>query len=910
LASALQRAAESHWHALAQLAVARSAADAGLGAPPAHLSQAGAATAPGPPSGPGIIEIRVLIDQLVAAARGLAPGWLGEDLATALDEPLGVVSTLDDPVAVRVGEARVRDAGAFPALVPLLGGGHLVIDADARDASVAGLLRCLVLRLAAAVPAGSLRVLATDQAALGGTFLPLRGLIEAGVLAPPATSADEVRRVLDETGAHVQRSLAGRGDGSWLLLVVASAPEGRAELDRLAALTHAGPAARVCLIAAGWPKPGRDESTGWSQRGHGESTGWSDPGHGEPTGRSERGGEPSPALGTATRLWMRGPWARVGDPPGKSFGAEGRGLAAPVAVDTAVPAPVVAKVAAALGERLRRESTLRFVDLIPPELWTGTSTDGLRTTIGRTGRAPMELAFDDATPHWLVGGRTGAGKTVFLLDVLYGLAARYPPDELALYLLDFKEGISFTEFTPTARDPSFIPHARAVGIESDREYGVAVLRELSREMNRRAAILKRNAATSLAQLRHGGDVDSAMPRIVTVIDEFQVLFERNDRLAGEATALLEELARKGRSYGIHLVLASQTVSGVEALYGKGDSIFGQFPLRVALPGGSGVLDVLNTAAEGLTLGGAVVNDSAGLAGAERTVRFPDAHAERDAVTEIRHRMWEQRTPGAAPPAVFAGYATQQVEDDPTFRGLAPGGRRPLALVGRVLDVPQSTGSFALDATPGRHLAIVGTSVLGADVLHAATVSIGRQHAPDAARFLVAPLVAAADEVADETMAALRAAGHTVSVLDAHGLRDELRKLAGPAGSAHGRTYLVVFGVDAAGGTLAARDPETFSSGQDDLRAVLRGGPAAGVHLLGWWRGLRRMTDDIGGSGNREDISCLVALNVPGQELGMYLGQLDLAYHPRANRALLVDRDEQRISLLVPFVRPGRVVEEV
>ena len=45
------------------------------------------------------------------------------------------------------------------------------------------------------------------------------------------------------------------------------------------------------------------------------------------------------------------------------------------------------------------------------------------------------------------------------------------------------------------------------------------------------------------------------------------------------------IARKGRSYGIHLILASQTISGIEALFTKTESIFGQFPLRVALAGG-------------------------------------------------------------------------------------------------------------------------------------------------------------------------------------------------------------------------------------------------------------------------------------------------------------------------------------
>ncbi|HEY2669860.1 MAG TPA: FtsK/SpoIIIE domain-containing protein [Rugosimonospora sp.] len=906
LASAFQRAVESHWHALAHLETARSAtaAEAARSVAAAEAARSVAASSPdsAPPAatvpasnpaganpgpagaanpGPASLALRELVEQLAGTARALAPGWLGEELTGALDAPFGGLSTLDDPVPVRIGEARVRGAGAFPALVPILGGAHLVLDADARDPWVAGLLRSLVLRLVAAAPAGSLRVLVSDQAALGGTLLPLRDLVEAGVMGTPAASEEQARRVLDEAGAHAQRSLAGAdragGDGTWLLVVACSVPDGRAELARLAALTHAAAAARVCLIAAGWPEP--------------------------------TGGVAGPALGAVTRVRIEGAWARIGDPPGSPFGADGRGLAAPVTVDTGVPAGLVATVAATVGESLRRRSALTFAELIPPELWGESSVDGLRTVVGRTGPAPVELAFDDATPHWLIGGRTGAGKTVLLLDVLYGLAARYSPDELALYLLDFKEGISFTEFTPTARDPSFIPHARAVGIESDREYGVAVLRELRRELNRRAAVLKSNAATTLAEVRRAGQ-DIAMPRIVAVVDEFQVLFERNDRLAGEATALLEELARKGRSYGIHLVLASQTVSGVEALYGKSDSIFGQFPLRIALPGGSGVLDTLNPAADGLALGSAIVNNAGGLAGADVTVRFPDAHADRVGVAEVRHRIFEQRAPGAAPPAVFAGYATRHVEDDPTFQRLAPGKRRPIALVGRVLDVPQSTGFFALDATPGRHLAVVGTSALGADVLHAATLSIARQHTPDAARFLVAPLVAGADEVADETMRELRAAGHTVTVLDAAGLRDELHKLAAPAGAAeHGRTYLVVFGVDAASGVLGSRDPNLFHSGHDDLRTVLRAGPAGGVHLLGWWRGLRRLSDDIGGTGNREDVSCLVALNVPGTELGLYLGEIDLAYQPRPNRALLVDRDEQRISLLVPFVRPGRVVEE-
>ena len=98
--------------------------------------------------------------------------------------------------------------------------------------------------------------------------------------------------------------------------------------------------------------------------------------------------------------------------------------------------------------------------------------------VGHDGDRPVTLQFNDLTPHWMIGGRSGAGKTAFLINVLYGLATRYGPDELTLYLLDFKEGVSFAEFVPTQRDRSWLPHARAVGVESDREYGLAVLREL------------------------------------------------------------------------------------------------------------------------------------------------------------------------------------------------------------------------------------------------------------------------------------------------------------------------------------------------------------------------------------------------------------------------------------------------
>ncbi|GGL96044.1 FtsK/SpoIIIE domain-containing protein [Micromonospora yangpuensis] len=842
---------------------------------------------------------RMLADQPPVAGDGSAD--LVARLAR-LGAALGTPSPGQTPLGtsfapVRVGAAQTPD-GEFPALAPLGGGHHLTVDVDARDARVGALLRAVVLRLLATAPPGSVRVWGIDTAALGATFAPLRPLVDAGVLAAPAITEAEVAAGLDAAERHARDARHAEPGRAELLLVVAASTLPPREFARLAALTHAGPAASVCVLVAGHPR--------------------------------QAPGEPPPPLGSTTWLRLDERWAYLGDPPGRPYSVDGTGLAAPVRLDGDPPAASVHALAEHLAAATRRQGALTFTDLLPPRRWAESAGPGLRTVIGRAGREQATVGFDDTTPHWLVGGRTGAGKTVFLIDVLYGLAARYPPAELQLYLLDFKEGVSFTDFVPTGRDPSWLPHARAVGIESDREYGVAVLRELRRELNRRAAALKRHGVTKLADLPR----DNPVPRIVAVIDEFHVLLAGNDAVARESVDLLEELARKGRSYGVHLVLASQSTGGIEALYGRAEAIFGQFPLRVALPGGSGVLAATNDAAGALPIGSAVLNTAAGEVGADTVVRFPDAHADAAALATLRHELWQDRPAGSRPPAVFRGYEAAHVEDDPTFAGLRPGGRRPLALVGRTVDVDGTTALFTMDATPGRHLAVVGTAVTGADVLRAATLSLARQHTPGSARFLVVPLVAAADEAADETIAELTAAGHLVEQLDAAGLRERISSLteppadasappagpsappdasAGPpaevAASAVRRTYLVVFGVDAAGGALGRSDPGSFRSGYDDLRTLLRQAPGHGVHLLGWWRGLRRLSEDIGGTQNRDDVACLVALNVPGGELGLYLGMHQLSYTPRPGRALLVDRHDQRIRLIVPFLRPGHELDE-
>ena len=382
-------------------------------------------------SAPSLVRQAEIVERLRQVSTALTAGWgtAGWELLGSGAPALGQGAPKGCQSLVRLGTGHPV-AEAFPVLVPFIGVGHLCIDADARDARVAGLIRGVLLRSLADAPVGSLRVLAVDAATLGATFTPLLELVRADLMTVPAIDLDGLRWALSEAEAHVRtaQTLSAHDRGE-LIVAIAGFPSGwsRDDMARLAALAHAGRRAGMHLLVAGYPPP-------------------------VPTGL------PAPAaLESAVTISVNTEHVRVSDVPGQPFGAQGRGLNCPVQLDPAPPDTLVTAVCRRLAEHAGQVSTVGFSQLVPNELWQESSVERAAHH-GRPGRSGAGLlALDDATPHWLVGGRTGSGKTVFLLDVLYGLASRYSPDELALYLLDFKEGVSFTEFTPTAVDPTWMP---------------------------------------------------------------------------------------------------------------------------------------------------------------------------------------------------------------------------------------------------------------------------------------------------------------------------------------------------------------------------------------------------------------------------------------------------------------------
>ena len=216
----------------------------------------------------------------------------------------------------------------------------------------------------------------------------------------------------------------------------------------------------------------------------------------------------------------------------------------PVFLDEDPPEELVTGVCRRLVRQIEDGSRLALTDLLPDgELWAEASVDGLVTTVGDAAGRPVSLGFTELTPHWLVSGRSQAGRSAFLTDALFGLAARYGPDELVLYLADLDDGESFVEFLQTERDRSWVPQVRAAGMAADREYVADLFGELEAELRRREEAARRAGGQRYAELRQ----HQSLPRIVCVIDNFPLLLRERDRLATDLLARLDGLARAARS---------------------------------------------------------------------------------------------------------------------------------------------------------------------------------------------------------------------------------------------------------------------------------------------------------------------------------------------------------------------------
>lgn len=182
---------------------------------------------------------------------------------------------------------------------------------------------------------------------------------------------------------------------------------------------------------------------------------------------------------------------------------------------------------------------------------------GGRTTqavVGAGLDGPLALDLSADGPHALIAGTTGAGKSELLQTLVAALAVANRPDAMTFVLVDYKGGSAF-------KDCVRLPHTVGMVTDLDAHLVERALTSLSAELKRREHVL---AAAGAKDLEDYVDLAARstrlppVPRLVLVIDEFASLA----RELPEFVTGLVNVAQRGRSLGIHLVLATQRPSGV------------------------------------------------------------------------------------------------------------------------------------------------------------------------------------------------------------------------------------------------------------------------------------------------------------------------------------------------------------
>lgn len=249
-------------------------------------------------------------------------------------------------------------------------------------------------------------------------------------------------------------------------------------------------------------------------------------------------------------------------------------------IDSAPPPDLQSQVFQVLSQAKPPERLLDWDSLVGMEenaWWNENGARIIEAPIGaRTGNERLRVWFgvnqeNKPCAHGMLGAMTGAGKSNLYHVLICGLAVRYSPEELRLYLIDGKDGVEFQPYR-------HLPHAEVVSLRSSPELSRSVLAELIAEKEYRNAIFARVGVNDFSSYRAKGQPQGNLPRVLLLVDEYQELFEGDKD--GIASNHLLQLSQQGRSAGIHMLLASQRFGAAGMLNQTG--IFGNIHLLMAM----------------------------------------------------------------------------------------------------------------------------------------------------------------------------------------------------------------------------------------------------------------------------------------------------------------------------------------
>ena len=231
------------------------------------------------------------------------------------------------------------------------------------------------------------------------------------------------------------------------------------------------------------------------------------------------------------------------------------------------------------GRKASDSASLSLRGILDEDLFRRDSAGLLEIPIGvGSGGECVRLALGGrgSSHHALIAGGTGGGKSSLFHTIILSAMLHYSPDELNLYLMDFKNGTEFKVY-----ENYRLPHIKLLALDAMQEFGESILENLVAEMEARSGRFKSAGVSNLREFKE--TTGESMPRILVVMDEFQVLFNesQNREVAGSCAEFAKRLVTEGRSFGVHLIMATQSTAIISELSLSG-GVIEQMRIRIGL----------------------------------------------------------------------------------------------------------------------------------------------------------------------------------------------------------------------------------------------------------------------------------------------------------------------------------------
>ena len=302
--------------------------------------------------------------------------------------------------------------------------------------------------------------------------------------------------------------------------------------------------------------------------------------------------------------------------------------------------------------------------------------------------------------HSFIIGQSGSGKSVFLHNIIGGAMLKYAPEDLQLYLLDFKlGGVEFNRYQGAK-------HVKALLVDnSDPQVTLEILRELRGSMTERGKLLRNAGVNNIGEYNKLHQ-ENRMSHVLVVADECHEMFKADDsiprQVRNEISDIIIKIAKEGRSQGVHLVFATQTLSGTEISSEIINNVSDFYLLKCAqtdserlVPNSSAITSELST--------GQIYYHHV-----DEQVKFQAYYTDKEAAEKLMAAIVEKaKDHKSNGEFYFNGAQMFYLDESVKEQMLAVKGKSPVAFMGKAIDISQKDLYIKLNEDFSENVLLLG-----------------------------------------------------------------------------------------------------------------------------------------------------------------------------------------------------------